>query len=241
MTELEIMRHAKTYLDKLANGIDPLTDQAVPENDIINQVRISRCLFYVSDVLRQVIENGGINQKLVKSKEKAPFTLSFEERARYPFGDWPVSVSEIARRLNELVDLNVMQRLKITSITAFLMQSGLLVEEVSSSGRKSKRPTDTGRNLGIATEQRTGQNGDYTAVLYNREAQQFILDNLDAIIDINATPPHENQGNPWTAEEEAYLQKAVQAGADIKEISAKLKRTRSAIRARLEKLGFQSS
>ena len=35
MTELEIMQHAKGYLDKLAKGIDPLTDQEVPEDDVI--------------------------------------------------------------------------------------------------------------------------------------------------------------------------------------------------------------
>ena len=45
MTELEILQHAKDYLDKLAKGIDPLTDREVPENDIINNVRISRCLY----------------------------------------------------------------------------------------------------------------------------------------------------------------------------------------------------
>ena len=239
MTELEIMRHAKTYLDKLANGIDPLTDRAAPENDLINQVRISRCLLYVSDVLRQVIENGGI--KPVKNRKKAPFMLPVEERTRYPFGDWPTTVSVIARRLSELVDLNAMQSLKATSITAFLMQSGLLFEEESPSGKKNKRPTEAGRSLGMATDQRTGPNGDYTVVVYNREAQQFILDNLDAIIDINATPLHENQSKPWTAEEDAFLQKAVQAGADVKEMSAELKRTRGSIRARLEKLGVQSS
>ena len=63
MTDLEIMQHAKEYLDKLAKGIDPLTGREVPEGEIINNVRISRCLFYVSDVLRQVIENGGIQVK----------------------------------------------------------------------------------------------------------------------------------------------------------------------------------
>ena len=47
MSELELMQHAKTYLDKLANGIDPITDQEVPADDVINHVRISRCLFYV--------------------------------------------------------------------------------------------------------------------------------------------------------------------------------------------------
>ena len=35
MTELDIIRHAKDYLDKLAQGIDPLTGQAVPEDDVV--------------------------------------------------------------------------------------------------------------------------------------------------------------------------------------------------------------
>ena len=241
MTELEIMQHAKVYLDKLAKGIDPLTDREVPEDDVINNVRISRCLFYVSDVLRHVIENGGIQVKSVRSRDKAPFSLSFEERARYAFGDRPVTVSVIAQRLNELVDLNTVQKLKTTSITAFLMQSGLLFEAEIPTGGKSKRPTDAGRHLGMQTVQRSGQNGEYTAVVYSREAQQFILDNLDAIIDINAKPLHENQGKPWTPEEDAFLQEAFHSGTDIREMSTSLGRTRDAIRARLKKLGLTES
>ena len=238
MTELEILQHAKDYLDKLAKGIDPLTGREVPEGEIINNVRISRCLFYVSDVLRQVIENGGIQVKAVKDSEKAPFALSFEDRSRYAFGDWPLSASQIAQRLNELVDLETMQKLKTTSITKFLLQSGLLFDEEGSGGKKNKRPTEAGRELGISTQLRTGQNGDYTAVVYSREAQQFILDNLDAIITINATPLHENQGKPWEPEEDAWLRQAVQTDIDIKEMSAELQRTRASIRTRLEKLGL---
>ena len=56
MTELEKIAYAKTYIEKLANGINPLTDQPVPDADSINNVRISRCLFYVSDLLRQIVE-----------------------------------------------------------------------------------------------------------------------------------------------------------------------------------------
>ena len=239
MTELEIMQHAKEYLDKLARGIDPLTGREVPEGEIINNVRISRCLFYVSDVLRQVIENGGIQVKSVKNSEKAPFVLSFEDRARYPFGDWPVTVSVIAQRLNELVDLSTVQKLKTTSITAFLMQSGLLFEEESPNGSRNKRPTEAGKNLGITTAVRNGQNGEYTAVIYSKEAQQFILDNLDAIAAINSAPLHENQGKPWTHEEDSWLRQAFQIGSDIKEMSAALKRPRAEIRARMEKLGLR--
>ncbi len=238
MTELELMQHAKGYLDKLARGIDPLTDREVPENDIINNVRISRYLFYVSDILRQVIENGGIQVKAVKAGEKAPFALSFEDRARYSFGDWPATASVITQRLNELIDLDTMQKLKTTSITGFLMQSGLLYDEEGPTGKKNKRPTEAGRQLGITMTVRTGQNGDYTAVVYSREAQQFILDNLDTIMTINATPLHENQGKPWAVEEDAYLRNAYHSGTDVKEMSAELKRTRAGIRARLEKLGL---
>ena len=238
MTELEIMQHAKDYLDKLAKGIDPLTGREVPEGELINNVRISRCLFYVADVLRQVIENGGVVGAPAKRGELAPYALPFEARSRYAFGDWPLSASQIAQRLNELVDLSAMQKLKTTSITKFLLQSGLLFEEEGSGGSKNKRPTEAGRKLGISTQQRSGQNGDYTAVVYDQQAQQFLLDNLDAIIAINATPLHENQGKPWEPEEDAYLRQAVQAGADVKDMSAKLKRTRAAVRARLEKLGL---
>ena len=155
MTELEIMQHAKGYLDKLAKGIDPLTDREVPEDDVINNVRISRCLFYVSDVLRQVIENGGVISAPPKKGELAPYALPCEERSRYTFGEWPLSASQIAQRLNELVDLSTVQKLKTTSITKFLLQSGLLFEEEGSGGSKNKRPTEAGRKLGITTAQRT--------------------------------------------------------------------------------------
>ena len=63
MTEVEKIEYAKLYIEKLANGINPLTGQAVPDTDLINNVRISRCLFYVSDILRQVVERGGVSKK----------------------------------------------------------------------------------------------------------------------------------------------------------------------------------
>ena len=45
MTELEKIERAKTYIDKLANGINPVDDTMAPDADIINNVRLSGCLF----------------------------------------------------------------------------------------------------------------------------------------------------------------------------------------------------
>ena len=47
-----------------------------------------------------------------------------------------------------------------------------------------------------------------------------------------------NQGKPWEPEEDAYLRRAFQTGVDVKDMFTELKRTRAAVRARLEKLGL---
>ena len=66
------------------------------------------------------------------------------------------------------------------------------MEEVKPDGTKAKRPTEAGRSLGISTAMRTGMLGEYIEVVYNRNVQQFILDNPDAIAAINGASLHEN-------------------------------------------------
>ncbi len=86
MTELEKIERAKTYIDKLANGINPVDDTMAPDADIINNVRLSRCFFFVSDVLRQVIENGGIGSAAAEKKpKKLPLSIPFEKRGEFNY------------------------------------------------------------------------------------------------------------------------------------------------------------
>ena len=54
MSELEKIQNAKLYIDKLARGINPVNDLPVDEQDIINDVHISRCFFYVAEVLERL-------------------------------------------------------------------------------------------------------------------------------------------------------------------------------------------
>ena len=56
MTELEKIEYAKSFIDKLANGINPLDDTPIPDGDIANNVRLSRCFFYVSSILQKEID-----------------------------------------------------------------------------------------------------------------------------------------------------------------------------------------
>lgn len=239
MTELEKMQRAKMYIDKMANGINPIDDTSVADSDIINNIRISRCLFYVSDILGQVIDNNGVIGK-VKSSKKA-FYLSAESIGNFHFSATPIPVSEIARRLNDLADLNMCYKLKYTSITSWLIEIGVLESKSTADGRSIKRPTKQGKELGISVEKRVGMNGEYIVVVYNRDAQQFIVDNMEAIVaitDNTSDKKIDNQGLPWTSVQEECLIDLFNKNVPVSEIATTLKRTETGIRARLKKLGL---
>lgn len=115
MTELEKIEYAKSFIDKLANGINPLDNTPIPDNDIANNVRLSRCFFCVSDILRQVIENGGTSVPKNPKQRKKEFTLTEEERAKIQLSDLPLLVSEIAKYLNTMIDTETTKMISATT------------------------------------------------------------------------------------------------------------------------------
>lgn len=183
MTELEKIEYAKSFIDKLANGINPLDGMPIPEGDIANNVRLSRCFFYVSDILRQVIENGGVERKPQSTRpRKAEFSLSASARARILILDKPLTVSEIADNLNRNIDPERMKKITASAINNWLLSVGLLEVVMLANGKQRKQPSDRGNEMGIYVEGRNGQFGEYYVVLFSAQMQQFIYDNVDAIV-----------------------------------------------------------
>ena len=210
------------------------------DDDTLNNVRVSRCLFYVSDILRQVIENGGNVGKQAKSG-KQQFSITQKELSQFTLSSTPIPVSEITKRINSLVEDRPMTKLKHTSITSFLIESGFLVQTEAGDGHHAKLPTEQGKSIGISTEER---NGTYRVTVYNTDAQQFILDNIDAVIEINnrartdKVEKAELQGQPWTRNYDEVLIDLYKKNVPVGEIAITLKRTESGIRARLKRLGI---
>ena len=188
MTELEKIAYAKSFIDKLAGGINPLDDSPIPDGDLCNQVRISRCFFYVSDVLRQVIEKGSAAPSPVptapaarqKRPERAPFALTPEEASAFPFSERPIGITELTKRINSLIDPEAMRPIRYRSIVMWLMSIGMLEGADGRYGSATRAPSEEGMRIGIAIEQREGLNGTFYSITYNTEAQAFILDNIAA-------------------------------------------------------------
>lgn len=184
MTELEKIAYAKMFIDKLANGINPLDESHIPDGDVVNNVRLSRCFFYVSDILRQVIENGGITASSVREKrqKKSQFYLTAEQAKNFRYSDRPITASDIAERIMEIGPKEGVKKFPRSHIAKWFVAAGLLEDAMSPLGRVFKRPTALGEELGILIEAREGANGKYHVVVYGKEAQQLTIDNIDAIV-----------------------------------------------------------
>ncbi|MCD7847329.1 MAG: hypothetical protein LUG49_04800 [Oscillospiraceae bacterium] len=238
-TEIEMLTKAKMYMEKLASGVDPISGNLAPEEDVINQLKLSRCFTYVAGVLQSVIDNGGKVEKVTKAK-KLPFYLPLEVRDDFRFSDNPIPVSNLAERINSLIDTGTMSEMKYRSITSWLISVGILEEIVGSNGKTKKVPTKDGNSVGITSQQRTGMYGVYYVTVYNRTAQRFILDNIDTITEINNTKPRDRESadSLWSPEFDECLIDLSSKNVPVSEIAVTLKKSNSAVIQRMKKLGL---
>ena len=177
MEEKDKIAVAQDWVRKLANGINPLTGNAVNEDDVVNNVHISRCLFYVADLLGKYMER----RPRSNSSRIIPFTASAVQKEKYNYVE-AISISAFAREIEKLIPED-MKALGYSLMTNWLVQNGLLMEsEPDTNGRTFKVATAKGEESGIYTEERKRENGGhFLLTLYTREAQRFLLEHLEEI------------------------------------------------------------
>lgn len=181
MTDLEVMQRAKMYMDKLAQEIDPISGNELPEESALNNVRLARCFFYVSGVLQQVIDNGGT----VGSKpKKAEFSITPQQMAQIAPADRPLRITEFADMLLAASGNPDMKRPNTKTMTDWLLSKGFLTVQPGADGKPHRVPTEQGQRMGIFTQMRQGQYGEYQAVYYNTEAQAYLLEHLPEILNM---------------------------------------------------------
>jgi hypothetical protein len=181
MTELETMQRAKMYLDKLAQGIDPISGVEIPEDSILNNVRLARCFFYVSGVLKKVIDNGGV---VVPYSQNSGFFMTQKQLATVSLPGHSMRITQFIDLLWTATENPNMKRPGGSAITNWLVEKEFLEKVTNPNGKQHRIPTDAGRQIGIYTEMRQGQHGEYEAVLYSKDAQQFLLDHIQEIFTI---------------------------------------------------------
>jgi len=181
-TELDKALRAKEYIDALAQGVDPFTGEMLPEDNIVNNARMVRCMNYVSDVLRRVIENGGEvgGGAKVSKVYVRPFEITPEQIERIERTEEPVGVSIIASRIKAVLSEGVKAPTG-SKIADWCMAQGFLTEETRG-GKKSKVATAKGNQLGIITIDGVNMQGiAYKKNIYDINAQKYIYEHLSEI------------------------------------------------------------
>lgn len=175
MTDISKLGIAKAWIEKLANGINPLNDESVKDDDLINNVHISRCLFYVAELLGEIKV-----APTVRRRDRRTFLLSQRDAANIPVST-PSGIANFIRLINSYTPTE-MKSLTATQLIKWLRNEGLLQEVLKENGRKTNLPTEKGRSLGITTKVTRNPDGiEFDRVMYSIDAQKFILKNIESI------------------------------------------------------------
>ena len=195
--EIKILERAEMYLRKLSCGVNPLTEESLQESDVCKQERISKCLAYVADYLKQKVmpgmerrENSVVNKlpKVLKPRQvrelaSKELVLTPEMLSKFEFSEEPISVSGIVRRLNFLIPRESgMMSLVYADVAEVLSREGILLKQENDKGKDLNLPTPRGEELGFAKVEADirGHHSVYTKC--NANAQKFILDNIDKCV-----------------------------------------------------------
>lgn len=200
MTEAQRILYAKTYIDKMANGQNPLTDEYLPDSDLLNNVKITRCLFYVSSLLEELCELKGENantnthtdtkpyrnaatqsKKPYASKGKPKFCATQQMTDNFPYRSGGIYTRDIADYFNAEADKIGMRKVYTSAIFAWLTKNGYLLD-VTANGISYKTASGKGKQIGIIAEPRKDKEGKYyTTVKIGIDAQKLIVAHINEI------------------------------------------------------------
>ena len=160
------------WINMLAQGMNPIDGSILPDNDIVNNVHISRCLFFVSNLLNNIDNITATNKR-----HKLEFQLAPEVAAKVHISE-SSNISMFVKEINRVAPDN-MKRLSASKVTQWLVSAGYLEEQERNDGLRYKAPTELGKSIGISSAWTDSSQGwQYMAVFYDANAQHFILENL---------------------------------------------------------------
>ena len=173
----EKLEKAIIYVDRIANGCNPVNNSPLTNDSVLNNPNVIRCMYFIKDILKEVYDNGGVVSKKNKNYNKK---FDFQLLNKYKYIE-NKSISKIVRQINELITDASMEPLKAKPIITWLKDNGYIIHGVINN-LEGSIITEKGKSIGMYNEIQTFQNRTYIALLYNEKAQEFLINNLKYIL-----------------------------------------------------------
>lgn len=197
---------ARQYLELLARSIDPSTGVRV-EDTVLSNPSVSESIRRIVEIIDDLVAKTGEREAMPVAAVPArqpEFTASEIDKSVVSVTDSPVRISGFAGRINKQADAKGMKHLTAGKISKWLIAHGFLSERTVTVVREVKEigVTESSASIGIIDQEKVdNKTGEVkNAVVLTREAQEFILDNLENIAE--GKSPNEAEGaNAVTARE----------------------------------------
>ena len=183
--DLKRLEVAVQYIRRMAEGRNPVTNRPAPDNDVLTNINVNRCLKFVEEFLTDVHKAGGQVGALPRKSAPRPSlaeTFPYEILSEFHYEqDQQISylLNQIGRPLPEDQKMPV----AATVITNWMRENGYLEKRMMQDiGKENSVPTEKGMQLGLYSEKAGMGQNMYYRVYYNEKAQRFIVDNFRRIL-----------------------------------------------------------
>ena len=181
MNEIDKIEKAKAILLKIAKGINPVTGEQIEEDSFLNDPRIIRCFYFVSEILDNVTK--GVYSS---SKEKmTQFVITPEQKQMVKFPENKIGVNEFSKCISLCLDPSKSKRLTGVELNKKLKALGILGEEKLESGKTRTILNENSATFGFETERKVYNGNEYDMVVINDKGKQYLLDNIESIMAAN--------------------------------------------------------
>ena len=166
------------YVDRIINGKNPVNNIPIEEESILANQNVLRCMNFIKVVLEEVKKNDGF----IGREEKKRYNYPFELFKQFEY-ESDKTINNFLKQLNEPIRDERYKKISHKPITTWLKQEGYLKDEkIGEFEISATLVTDKGKTIGLRNEKRTFDGRDYVAVVYNQQAQEFIVANLEEIL-----------------------------------------------------------
>ena len=161
------------YVERIADGCNPVNNIPLEDDAVLNNPNIIRCMYFIKEVLEEVRSNDGVVNGRKEKEAHVMFPTEILDEFTYRED---MSITHVLNQIYEPIENMNVKKISVTKVTAALKEEGFLVEEPNpETGKTRKVPSTKGMDLGIYTSER-GYNGRvYQSVIYNQNAQEYVV------------------------------------------------------------------
>ncbi len=174
----------RNYLYALSVSKDPITGELL-DDPILKRDDVARALYDAAELIGELTKKEPTTTAVY---EKRAFSVEFLDRAAITLTEKPVRIGGFVARINKHITDRGVKNLGAAAVMRWLSDAGYVREDRITviKSEKAYLPTDMSESVGIVSEDTVDETtGEIrTAVFLTKEAQKFILDNLEKIVDV---------------------------------------------------------